>query len=78
MRMLSLAMIALWCMALPAAHAATKKVHRSHRAVVEAPVQPRLNPFGNAAAEGNNANSMSGSNSPADNAIGRTSGSGFH
>jgi hypothetical protein len=82
MRILTLAAMAVWCAALPAGvQAATaKQIHRSHRVVVDerTPAQPRLNYFGNAAADGNNANSMSGSNSPADNAVGRTSGSGFH
>ena len=66
-------------------HAAkTKKVHRAHmQRSVMAP-----NPHavkgdasdpsgGNAAAAGNTASSMSGSNSPGDNANGRTSGSGY-
>ena len=63
--------------------ATAKRVHRSPAAYVgvptpQDPVRNRLNYFGNAAAEGNNANSMSGSNSAGDNAIGRTSGGGFH
>lgn len=77
------AAVVVGCAALPAdVQAATaKKIHRSHRSVVvedRAPAQTRLNYFGNAAADGNNANSMSGSNSPAENALGRTSGGGFH
>jgi hypothetical protein len=52
---------------------AGKKIHKSHYAV-----QPRgpIDPTGgNAAAGGNNANSMSGSNSAGENAEGRTGGS---
>jgi hypothetical protein len=63
--------------------ATTKKMHRSHmqrmqgaNASVRTPAA--IDPTGgNAAAGGNNAASMFGSNSAADNANGRTSGSGF-
>ena len=60
---------------------AAKQHHQKYRQVQraypvatrhEAPAQPGLNYFGNAAAEGNNANSMSGSNSATENAIGRS------
>ena len=52
---------------------AGKKIHKSHYAVQSR--SPVIDPTGgNAAAGGNNANSMSGSNSSGDNAIGRTSG----
>jgi hypothetical protein len=60
-----------------------KKIHRARQVVPAAPVyDPRIVPVtpdmsgGNAAAGGNNANSMSGSNSAAENANGRTSGGG--
>ena len=55
---------------------AAKKIHKSHR-TYEAPGVFLINPDpsgGNAAAGGNNANSMSGSNSAGSNANGRTSG----
>jgi hypothetical protein len=47
---------------------------------VRAPVQSYPNHFyfGNAAATVNDANSMNGDNGAGANAIGRTSGSGFH
>lgn len=62
--------------------AAAKRMHRSHQMDFGREV-PRAasgvgNPsvgrsyFGNAAAEGNNASSMSGSNSAVENAVGRT------
>jgi hypothetical protein len=52
---------------------AGKKIHKSHDAVQSR--SPVIDPTGgNAAAGGNNANSMSGSNSSGDNPIGRTSG----
>ncbi len=52
---------------------AAKAIHKSHkvhysRAIPSTPASY----FGNAAAEGNNANSMSGSNSAGENAEGRT------
>jgi hypothetical protein len=52
---------------------AAKRMHRSHRVDVShtTPGAP-VSYFGNAAAEGNNANSMSGSNSAVENAVGRT------
>jgi hypothetical protein len=54
---------------------AAKKIHKSHRIYSAGGIQspPRYGWYGgNAAAEGNNANSMSGSNSPGENANGRT------
>jgi hypothetical protein len=57
---------------------AAKKIHKFHR-TYQSPGFVPINPDpsgGNAAAGGNNANSMSGSNSAGENAIGRTSGSG--
>jgi hypothetical protein len=56
---------------------AAKTIHRSHPVDFnrDIPGGPGLhvgNPVGNAAADGNNANSMSGSNSAVENAIGRT------
>jgi hypothetical protein len=85
MRVLTLAAIIAGVAVLPAGgHAATaKRVHRTHAAAYvgtptpQDPVRNRLNYFGNAAAGGNNANSMSGDNSAGDNVNGRTSGSGF-
>ncbi len=55
---------------------AAKKFHGSHRAYrSHAPAVSNPDPSGgNAAAGGNNANSMSGSNSAGENANGRTSG----
>jgi hypothetical protein len=55
---------------------AAKKIHKSYR-TYESPRVVPINPDlsgGNAAAGGNNANSMSGSNSAGANANGRTSG----
>jgi hypothetical protein len=53
---------------------AGKKIHKSHYAVQSR--GPVIDPTGgNAAAGGNNANSMSGSNSAGENAEGRTGGS---
>jgi hypothetical protein len=83
MRILTVAAIVVGIAALPVGgHAATKKkVHRSYRPVeVRAPVQSYPNHFyfGNAAATVNDANSMNGDNGAGANAIGRTSGSGFH
>jgi hypothetical protein len=63
---------------------AAKKIHKIHHARHAyqsypprgaVPIYPDPS-GGNAAAAGNNANSMSGSNSPGENAIGRTNGSG--
>jgi hypothetical protein len=55
-----------------------QQVYRSYPYpyAVQAPLPRYIRP--NAAAEGNNANSMSGSNSAPENAIGRSSGGGFH
>jgi hypothetical protein len=60
-----------------------RRIHKHHiyrlRSVSEPRGAVRVNPDptgGNAAAGGNNANSMSGSNSANENAIGRTSGGG--
>jgi hypothetical protein len=77
MRNLILVAIALGVAAMPAGgYAATKKLHRTDRAY-EAHGAVASDPAGgNAAAGGNNANSMSGSNSAANNAEGRTGGSG--
>lgn len=80
MKYLVLAATALGIAAMPAGNRAeaAKKIHHHVHNGYEArgSVQPNLDPFGNAAAGGNNANSMSGSNSAGSNAIGRTSGSG--
>ena len=60
-------------------HAETgKKIHRSHKAYeARGAVLSYPSAFaGNAAVGGNNANSMSGSNSAGDNAAGRTNGGG--
>jgi hypothetical protein len=85
MRYLVLTAIALGVAAMPAGgHAeAGKKIHKYHihksqnmsqsRAAVGAYPDPA---GGNAAAGGNNANSMDGSNSAVNNAEGRTSGGG--
>jgi hypothetical protein len=75
-----LAAIAIGVAAMPAGgHAETaKKIHRSH-ASYQSPIAIQGIPDlsgGNAAAGGNNANSMSGSNSAGENANGRTSGGG--
>jgi hypothetical protein len=79
MRYLVLAAIAVGVAAIAGGEAeAAKKIHRSYPAY-ESPGAIHGNPDlsgGNAAAAGNNANSMSGSNSAGNNAIGRTSGSG--
>jgi hypothetical protein len=75
MRSLLLAAIAVSVAAGGQAEAA-KKVHKSHRTYQSVGVV-RINPDpsgGNAAAAGNNASSMSGSNSAGENANGRTSG----
>jgi hypothetical protein len=82
MRYLILAAAAAAIAATPMEHAdAAKKIHRSHRAYeahgeAHGVVPSEPNAFGNAAAGGNNANSMSGSNSAGENAIGRTNGGG--
>jgi hypothetical protein len=73
-----LAAIAIGVAAMPAGGQAgtAKKIHRSH-ASYQSPgaIQGTPDPSGgNAAAGGNNANSMSGSNSAGENANGRTSG----
>ena len=77
MRYLLLAMtvLSLAAMSLGPAEAA-KKLRRPHGAI-EAPAALQATPDltgGNAAAGGNNGNSMSGSNSAGSNANGRTSG----
>jgi hypothetical protein len=79
MRYLVLVAIAVGAVAMPAAgHAeTTKKLHKSHAAYEAGggAVLSYPDPSGgNAAAGGNNANSMSGSNSAGSNANGRTSG----
>jgi len=79
MKNLILAAIAVGVAAMPAGGhaAAAKKIHKVHHNAYEARGAVVSDPaFGNAAAGGNNANSMSGSNSPAENANGRTSGAG--
>jgi hypothetical protein len=64
--------VSLALMPIGAAQAA-KAVHKSHRIHDSRAVQGPPGSFvGNAAAEGNNANSMSGSNSAVENAEGRT------
>jgi hypothetical protein len=78
MKHLLLAAIAVGVAAIPAGGNAenAKKIHRSH-AAYQSPGVIQSNPDlsgGNAAAGGNNANSMSGSNSAGSNANGRTSG----
>jgi hypothetical protein len=78
MKYLLLAAIAVGVAAMPAGgHAETaKKIHRSHSSYESRgaiPANPDLS-GGNAATGGNNANSMSGSNSSGSNANGRTSG----
>jgi hypothetical protein len=78
MKHLLLAAIAVGVAAMPAGgHAENaKKIHRSHMSY-QSPGAIQSNPDlsgGNAAAGGNNANSMSGSNSAGENANGRTSG----
>jgi hypothetical protein len=58
--------------------ATTKKHHASHMQRSARPPAGVIDPArGNAAAGGNNANSMSGSNSAPENAEGRTSGGGM-
>jgi hypothetical protein len=82
---LSAAVAAGLVLAPVAGHAAkTKKVHRAQMqssAMAPAPYAVRGSASdpsgGNAAAGGNNANSMSGDNSSGENANGRTSGSGY-
>jgi hypothetical protein len=77
MRYLLLAAMTLGVATMPLGTAeAAKKVRRSH-AAIEAPATLQATPDltgGNAAAGGNNGNSMSGSNSAGSNANGRTSG----
>jgi hypothetical protein len=80
MKHLILAAMVVGVAAIPASgYAAAKKPHRAHHhsyeyggAVVSTP--PAFG--GDADRYGNNGNSMSGSNSPAENANGRTSGGG--
>ena len=74
MKYLILVAVAVGVIAMPAE--AAKKIHKSYEAY-----EPRGSVLsypdpsgGNAAAGGNNANSMSGSNSAGSNANGRTSG----
>ncbi|WP_253706325.1 hypothetical protein [Bradyrhizobium sp. WD16] len=64
---------------LAPAMAAHKRGHRPHHpSFVQPAPRPVFDPTGgNAAAGGNNANSMSGSNSAGENANGRSSGGGF-
>jgi hypothetical protein len=73
MKYLVLVAIALGVAAMPAE--AAKKIHRSYETYESRGVLSNPDPSGgNAAAGGNNANSMSGSNSAGANANGRTSG----
>ena len=75
MRVLIHAAIAFSVALLPIGNAgAAKRTHKSHQAhFTRGAVQSMPGPYvGNAAAEGNNANSMSGSNSAVENPIGRT------
>jgi hypothetical protein len=64
---------------LAPAMAAHKRGHRPpHPSILQPAPPPIFDPTGgNAAAGGNNANSMSGSNSAGENANGRSSGGGF-
>ena len=78
MKYLLLTALAVGVAAMPAGgHAEhAKKIHRSHTSN-QSPGAIQGNPDlsgGNAAAGGNNANSMNGSNSAGSNANGRTSG----
>jgi hypothetical protein len=75
MRYLILAAIAVGVAAMPAGGYA-KKIHKSH-AAYQSRAAVHSTPDasgGNAAAGGNNANSMSGDNSAGENSNGRTSG----
>ena len=80
MRKLILAAAAAGIAVMPATGDAANKVHKTRHAVAaRGPVilpAPDLT-RGNAAVGGNNANSMSGSNSATENANGRTSGGGW-
>jgi hypothetical protein len=76
---LSLAVTACLLQAPATGHAATaKKHHRAHmHQSARAPGAAFDRTGGNAAAGGNNASSMSGSNSAPENDIGRTNGGGM-
>jgi hypothetical protein len=86
MRYMVLAAVAVGAVAIAGGHAeAAQKKHRAYQTQESYPPYASPSAFqgdpgmyygGNAAAAGNNANSMSGSNSAGNNAIGRTSGSG--
>jgi hypothetical protein len=74
MRTLIHTAIAVSVALMPVGYAeATKRMHQSHKLHFShgVPSTPGYH-VGNAAADGNNANSMSGSNSAVENAIGRT------
>lgn len=81
MKRVILAAIAVAVAGMPAGNGAqaAKKIHKPRYVPeVRAPVIARPDlAWGNAAAGGNNANSMSGDNSAANNANGRTSGAGW-
>jgi len=79
MRNLISAVMAVGIGAMPVYGHAAKNVHKAHHVVAyRGTVVLAPDPTGgNAAAGGNNANSMSGSNSAVENANGRTSGSGW-
>jgi hypothetical protein len=73
MKILVHAAVAVSLVSLPVSADAARRVHKTERHPVSGPVQAKPGfSAGNAAAGGNNANSMSGSNSAAENAIGRT------
>jgi hypothetical protein len=77
MRYLLLAATAVGVAAMPIGSADAAKKTRKPATAIEAPAVLQGSPDftgGNAAAGGNNANSMSGSNSAGSNANGRTSG----
>jgi hypothetical protein len=78
MRHLILAAIAVGVAGMPAVgYAKTmKRIHSAHHAYEARGAVVNDPGFGNAAAGGNNANSMSGSNSAAENPIGRSNGGG--
>jgi hypothetical protein len=73
-RILIHAAIAVGVVLTPVGYAeAAKRIHKSHQAHLSRGIQSRPGSYvGNAAADGNSANSMSGSNSAGENANGRT------
>jgi hypothetical protein len=74
MRVLIHAAVAFSVALMPIGYAdAAKRTHKSHQVHFARGIQSTSGPYvGNAAADGNNANSMSGSNSAVENASGRT------